>query len=86
MADVLMKTIRKKTLRTKESLRETFGKVDRTTDEQFEDCCNDFNKQQKERTLNQASKGLYEAVREVYEPHWEGVEHVKAITHIYVKN
>lgn len=32
--------------------------------------------------LNQASKGFNEAVREVYEPQWDEIDHVKAITHV----
>lgn len=96
MADGLMKNIVKKTIRTKESLRETFGKVDRTTDDQFEESIVQFNAQQKNadhlqrelknyvaclRALSQASKSFNDAIREVYEPHWDGVEHIKATSH-----
>ncbi|KRZ75034.1 Myc box-dependent-interacting protein 1 [Trichinella papuae] len=96
MAENLFKNIRKETVRAKEKLLESFGKADRTVDEVFDENASNFFKQQKNaerlqrelrnyitcmKALAQASRGYYEAVREVYDPEWTGSDHVRAISH-----
>ncbi|KRX76132.1 Mitochondrial ornithine transporter 1, partial [Trichinella sp. T6] len=96
MAENLFKNIRKETVRAKEKLLESFGKADRTVDEVFDENASNFFKQQKNaerlqrelrnyitcmKALAQASRGYYEAVREVYDSEWTGSDHVRAISH-----
>ncbi|XP_076031786.1 amphiphysin isoform X8 [Oratosquilla oratoria] len=76
-----------KIFRIKTKILQNLGKADKTTDEIFDDYEVNFNKQQNNanrllkeianylrcaRALHGASKGLFEALNEVYEPEWVG--------------
>ncbi|XP_020800810.1 myc box-dependent-interacting protein 1 isoform X4 [Drosophila serrata] len=92
---MLAKSVQKHAGRAKEKILQNLGKVDRTADEIFDDHLNNFNRQQasanrlqKEfnnyircvRAAQTASKTLFDAVCEIYEPQWSGYDALQAQT------
>lgn len=91
----LSRSFQKKMARTKEKVLMTFGKADRTMDDDFEVLSKSFHYQQvtankllrhyktytqQVKGMSSASKNLHQVMCEAYEPNWEGSESFAAAT------
>ncbi|XP_046708017.1 amphiphysin isoform X4 [Silurus meridionalis] len=91
---VFAKNVQKKLSRAQEKVLQKLGKADETKDEQFEQCVQNFKRQESEgarlqremkayiaavKGMQQASMNLTESLHEVYEPDWHGKDDVMSI-------
>ncbi|KAB5579593.1 hypothetical protein PHYPO_G00196770 [Pangasianodon hypophthalmus] len=91
---IFAKNVQKKLSRAQEKVLQKLGKADETKDEQFEQCVQNFKRQESEgarlqremkayiaavKGMQQASMNLTESLHEVYEPDWHGKDDVMSI-------
>ncbi|XP_060729945.1 amphiphysin isoform X1 [Tachysurus vachellii] len=91
---IFAKNVQKKLNRAQEKVLQKLGKADETKDEQFEQCVQNFKRQESEgsrlqremrayiaavKGMQQASMNLTESLHEVYEPDWHGKDDVISI-------
>ncbi|XP_056599410.1 amphiphysin isoform X2 [Triplophysa dalaica] len=91
---IFAKNVQKRISRAQEKVLQKLGKADETKDEQFEQCVQNFKKQESEgfrlqremkayiaavKGMQQASMNLTESLHEVYEPDWHGKDDVMTI-------
>ncbi|XP_017213450.1 amphiphysin isoform X31 [Danio rerio] len=91
---IFAKNVQKRINRAQEKVLQKLGKADETKDEQFEQCVQNFKRQEFEgsrlqremkayiaavKGMQQASMNLTESLHEVYEPDWHGKDDVMTI-------
>uniref|UniRef100_A0A8C1W6G0 Amphiphysin n=1 Tax=Cyprinus carpio TaxID=7962 RepID=A0A8C1W6G0_CYPCA len=91
---IFAKNVQKRLSRAQEKVLQKLGKADETKDEQFEQCVQNFKRQEFEgsrlqremkayiaavKGMQQASRNLTESLHEVYEPDWHGKDDVMTI-------
>ncbi|XP_017326616.2 amphiphysin isoform X1 [Ictalurus punctatus] len=91
---IFAKNVQKRISRAQEKVLQKLGKADETKDEQFEQCVQNFKRQESEgarlqremkayiaavKGMQQASMNLTESLHEVYEPDWHGKDDVMSI-------
>ncbi|XP_056123550.1 amphiphysin isoform X2 [Rhinichthys klamathensis goyatoka] len=91
---IFAKNVQKRLSRAQEKVLQKLGKADETKDEQFEQCVQNFKRQEFEgsrlqremkayiaavKGMQQASMNLTESLHEVYEPDWHGKDDVMTI-------
>nr|XP_055057883.1 amphiphysin isoform X5 [Misgurnus anguillicaudatus] len=91
---IFAKNVQKRISRAQEKVLQKLGKADETKDEQFEQCVQNFKRQESEgvrlqremkayiaavKAMQQASMNLTESLHEVYEPEWYGKDDVMTI-------
>ncbi|XP_051555993.1 amphiphysin-like isoform X2 [Myxocyprinus asiaticus] len=91
---IFAKNVQKRLSRAQEKVLQKLGKADETKDEQFEQCVQNFKRQETEgsrlqremkayiaavKGMQQASMNLTESLHEVYEPDWHGKDDVMTI-------
>ncbi|XP_030630474.1 amphiphysin [Chanos chanos] len=91
---IFAKNVQKRLNRAQEKVLQKLGKADETKDEQFEQCVQNFKRQESEgsrlqremrayvaavKGMQQASMNLTESLHEVYEPDWHGKDDVMTI-------
>uniref|UniRef100_A0A673KYM8 Amphiphysin-like n=1 Tax=Sinocyclocheilus rhinocerous TaxID=307959 RepID=A0A673KYM8_9TELE len=91
---IFAKNVQKRLSRAQEKVLQKLGKADETKDEQFEQCVQNFKRQEFEgsrlqremkayiaavKGMQQASRNLTESLHEVYEPDWHGNDDVMII-------
>uniref|UniRef100_A0A8C9U7E1 Amphiphysin n=1 Tax=Scleropages formosus TaxID=113540 RepID=A0A8C9U7E1_SCLFO len=91
---IFAKNVQKRLSRAQEKVLQKLGKADETKDEQFEQCVQNFKRQETEgsrlqremkayltavKGMQQASMNLTESLHEVYEPDWYGKDDVMTI-------
>ncbi|XP_067109040.1 amphiphysin [Osmerus mordax] len=91
---IFAKNVQKRLSRAQEKVLQKLGKADETKDEQFEQCVQNFKRQESEgsrlqremrayltavKAMQQASINLTESLHEVYEPDWHGKDDVMTI-------
>ncbi|KAG7329930.1 hypothetical protein KOW79_006152 [Hemibagrus wyckioides] len=91
---IFAKNVQKRLSRAQEKVLQKLGKADETKDEQFEQCVQNFKRQETEgarlqremkayiaavKGMQQASMNLTESLHEVYEPDWHGKDDVMSI-------
>ncbi|XP_073704625.1 amphiphysin isoform X7 [Garra rufa] len=91
---IFAKNVQKRLSRAQEKVLQKLGKADETKDEQFEQCVQNFKRQEFEgsrlqremkayiaavKGMQQASRNLTESLHEVYEPDWHGKDDVVTI-------
>ncbi|XP_031418908.1 amphiphysin isoform X10 [Clupea harengus] len=91
---IFAKNVQKRLSRAQEKVLQKLGKADETKDEQFEQCVQNFKRQEFEgsrlqremrtylaavKAMQQASMSLTESLHEVYEPDWHGRDDVMTI-------
>ncbi|KAI7809749.1 amphiphysin isoform X2 [Triplophysa rosa] len=91
---IFAKNVQKRISRAQEKVLQKLGKADETKDEQFEQCVQNFKRQESEgarlqremkayiaavKGMQQASMNLTESLHEVYEPDWHGKDDVMTI-------
>ncbi|XP_051554120.1 amphiphysin-like isoform X13 [Myxocyprinus asiaticus] len=91
---IFAKNVQKRLSRAQEKVLQKLGKADETKDEQFEQCVQNFKRQESEgsrlqremkayiaavKGMQQASMNLTESLHEVYEPDWHGKDDVMTI-------
>ncbi|KAJ8268429.1 hypothetical protein COCON_G00136010 [Conger conger] len=91
---IFAKNVQKRLNRAQEKVLQKLGKADETKDEQFEQCVQNFKRQETEGTrlqremkaylaavkgMQQASMNLTESLHEVYEPDWYGKDDVMTV-------
>ncbi|TRY97679.1 hypothetical protein DNTS_035481 [Danionella cerebrum] len=91
---IFAKNVQKRLNRAQEKVLQKLGKADETKDEQFEQCVQNFKRQEFEgsrlqremkayiaavKGMQQASMNLTESLHEVYEPDWHGKDDVMTI-------
>ncbi|XP_036452985.1 amphiphysin isoform X3 [Colossoma macropomum] len=91
---IFAKNVQKRLSRAQEKVLQKLGKADETKDEQFEQCVQNFKRQESEgarlqremkayiaavKGMQQASMNLTESLHEVYEPDWHGKDDVMSI-------
>ncbi|XP_053356635.1 amphiphysin isoform X1 [Clarias gariepinus] len=91
---VFAKNVQKRISRAQEKVLQKLGKADETKDEEFDQCVQNFKRQESEgarlqremkayiaavKGMQQASMSLTESLHEVYEPEWHGKDDVMSI-------
>ncbi|KAG7455356.1 hypothetical protein MATL_G00255770 [Megalops atlanticus] len=91
---IFAKNVQKRLSRAQEKVLQKLGKADETKDEQFEQCVQNFKRQESEgsrlqremkaylaavKGMQQASMNLTESLHEVYEPDWYGKDDVMTV-------
>ncbi|XP_064202327.1 uncharacterized protein LOC135260748 isoform X4 [Anguilla rostrata] len=91
---IFAKNVQKRLNRAQEKVLQKLGKADETKDEQFEQCVQNFKRQESEgsrlqremkaylaavKGMQQASMNLTESLHEVYEPDWYGKDDVMTV-------
>ncbi|XP_026106365.1 amphiphysin-like [Carassius auratus] len=91
---IFAKNVQKRLSRAQEKVLQKLGKADETKDEQFEQCVQNFKRQEFEgsrlqremkayiaavKGMQQASRNLTESLHEVYESDWHGKDDVMVI-------